>query len=466
MKIIHILLASSIWFMVLSCKKEEGKGGKLGIKGSVRARYYSNNLSKYTQQRPGADLDVYLIYGNNVGIGDKTKTDYEGEFEFKYLRSGNYKVYVYSKDTTGGSASEDITVVQNVDLTSDVTLSPFVIALEDKRKLDEGGFNISGKVFGYFYNENFTVKTGSGYLVDQDVYLIKEGSDPLMFKKETTMLNGSFVFTSLPAGDYTIYAISKDTNHTSATGESVSQIQVTLTSADANIGNLVIAKEDKRVGQYSIKGQVWAQYYDETFSVKTVKSVLADEDVYIARVGESGYLDKVSTDYKGDFMFPELMPGKYVVYAYSGDTTQTNGANHIVVKKELEVTNASIDMGVITLAKEDKRELVEGPFKISGVVRVIDCNSEFSNCSNSRPTAGFDVFIMKEGGKGYFDKTSSSDGGTYEFRELPNGNYIVYVISKNELSLTDPDQPKVIAIKKNVTVNDGNVTDINFELID
>lgn len=466
MKIIRILLTSSILLMMLSCKKEEGKGGKLSIKGSVTARYYSENLSKYTQKGPGADLDVYLVYGDNIGIGDKTKTDYQGNFEFKYLRSGNYKVYLFSKDTTGGSASEDISVVQNVDLISSVTLDPFVIALEDKRKLDEGKYRISGKLYANYYNKNYTVKTSSGFLADEEVYLIKDKSDPLVYIKETTMPDGSFVFTSLPAGDYTIYAMSEDTTHSSSTGKLVSQVKISITTAHASVGTIHVAKEDKTVGAYSVSGQIWAQFYDPTFSVKTVQSFLGDQDVFISLEGGTGYLDKTSTDLNGNFNFEELEAGKYIVYTYSGDTTKTSGTNEIVVRRNVEVSNSNVNVGLISIAKEDKRELDKGPYSISGIVNVRFCNSEFDNCRGPFPSPEFDVFISRAGENAYFDKITSGIGGHYTISELPNGEYTVYVVSKNELVVFDVNQPELITVKKQVTVNNGNVTGIDFELID
>ena len=46
------------------------------------------------------DNYVYIIYGGDESYGDRVKTSYDGTYEFKYLREGNYKIYVYSKDST------------------------------------------------------------------------------------------------------------------------------------------------------------------------------------------------------------------------------------------------------------------------------------------------------------------------------------------------------------------------------
>jgi hypothetical protein len=43
---------------------------------------------------------VFIIYGDDVSYSDKISAGPDGRFEFKYLREGNYTVYVYSKDST------------------------------------------------------------------------------------------------------------------------------------------------------------------------------------------------------------------------------------------------------------------------------------------------------------------------------------------------------------------------------
>jgi hypothetical protein len=46
------------------------------------------------------DNDI-IVYGNNVSPNDRIWTNFDGEFEFEGLRTGDYTVYVYSRDTTG-----------------------------------------------------------------------------------------------------------------------------------------------------------------------------------------------------------------------------------------------------------------------------------------------------------------------------------------------------------------------------
>jgi hypothetical protein len=61
---------------------------------------------------------VFILYGDAVSYSDKTRANYNGEYEFKYLRPGKYKIYVYSKDKTLQSKSGDVSIIKEVEITS------------------------------------------------------------------------------------------------------------------------------------------------------------------------------------------------------------------------------------------------------------------------------------------------------------------------------------------------------------
>jgi hypothetical protein len=69
---------------------------------------------------PAADEDVYIQYGDHVSPDDKVQTNYDGEFEFLYLRPGKYTVYVFSKDTNAVAVPWDedhMTILQELEIT-------------------------------------------------------------------------------------------------------------------------------------------------------------------------------------------------------------------------------------------------------------------------------------------------------------------------------------------------------------
>jgi hypothetical protein len=105
MKRILILTAIAFTLVGIACKKPAGQGGRATITGRIWVKNY-NALNSFTDvytlkgEFAGADEDVYIIYGDDISYGNKTKSGPDGVFEFKYLRPGNYKIYLQSKDTT------------------------------------------------------------------------------------------------------------------------------------------------------------------------------------------------------------------------------------------------------------------------------------------------------------------------------------------------------------------------------
>jgi len=117
MKTNLILSSILLFFLLISCEKNAGEGGNSTIYGSVWVRDYNSTFTLLQGEYAGADEDIYIVYGDNIGYDDAIKTDYLGNFQFKYLRPGSYKVYIYSKDSTQLSPSGDIAIVKEVEIT-------------------------------------------------------------------------------------------------------------------------------------------------------------------------------------------------------------------------------------------------------------------------------------------------------------------------------------------------------------
>lgn len=113
----NIVAILAITLIFISCKKPAGEGGKVSIKGTLWAEDWNGSFTVKNGEYAAYDEDVYIIYGDDVSYSDKTKTNYNGEYEFKYLRKGKYKVYVYSKDKTLSSPSGDVSIVKEVEIT-------------------------------------------------------------------------------------------------------------------------------------------------------------------------------------------------------------------------------------------------------------------------------------------------------------------------------------------------------------
>lgn len=102
---------------VISCKKPAGEGGKVTLRGSVLVEDWNSSFTIKNSEYPGYDEDVYIIYGDDGGYSDRTRANYNGEYEFKYLRKGKYKIYMYSKDKTLTQPSGETSVVKEIEIT-------------------------------------------------------------------------------------------------------------------------------------------------------------------------------------------------------------------------------------------------------------------------------------------------------------------------------------------------------------
>ncbi len=98
--IFNFLIVTIIVLLISSCKKEAGEGGDSSIRGKIWVVNYNATFTSINNEYVGADEYVYIIYGDDISYGDRVKTNPAGEFEFKYLREGNYTIYIYSKDKT------------------------------------------------------------------------------------------------------------------------------------------------------------------------------------------------------------------------------------------------------------------------------------------------------------------------------------------------------------------------------
>jgi hypothetical protein len=123
------VLISSI-LILYSCKKEAGTGGQASIRGKVYSNYYNKTFTTLIGAGYAPERDIYIIYGDNYSYNDRTRTNYDGSYEFKYLRKGMYKIYVYSSDSTGAFPSGMVEVSASTEITKNnqvITLPDLVI---------------------------------------------------------------------------------------------------------------------------------------------------------------------------------------------------------------------------------------------------------------------------------------------------------------------------------------------------
>ena len=89
--------------LLAACTKQAGEGGAGRVHGRVvkEIRLVMSNPGTVVASYAAPDEEVWIQYGESLSPDDRVHTNYDGEFEFEFLRRGEYTVYVYSEDTTG-----------------------------------------------------------------------------------------------------------------------------------------------------------------------------------------------------------------------------------------------------------------------------------------------------------------------------------------------------------------------------
>ena len=211
-------LFSIICLGISSCKKASG----LGVRASVKGKLYSGNYHSpeipVTEEDGEPEERVYLVFGDREdGYDADMRTNYDGTFEFKYLRKGTYKIYAYGMDTSKVSSSPKTPIIRTFEIADNkqnVAINDLVIY---KEAGNNGSATIRGKVWAKSYNATFTELKGAYYAGDEEVYL-KCGNETAYSERIRTAYDGSYEFKNLRKGKYQVYIYSEDSTMASPSG--------------------------------------------------------------------------------------------------------------------------------------------------------------------------------------------------------------------------------------------------------
>src|ERR1051326_1720968 len=134
---LFFVVCAGVW----SCKKGPGEGGKASIHGKVMMNKYNNSFTVYQGNFADGGDNVYIIYGDHITYDNSVKTNYDGTFEFPFLRTGDYTVYVYSRDST--KSLNGVPNPNGAVISSKLIANPIAITISGKKdKVDAGTITV------------------------------------------------------------------------------------------------------------------------------------------------------------------------------------------------------------------------------------------------------------------------------------------------------------------------------------
>ena len=238
--IIFLLLV----LLPLSCEKSEGLGGTGSIAGTLSEQFYNDDYSLLIHEKPAVDEEVFIVFGNKEELGARERTNDLGQFRFKYLYPGNYRVFFISDDSTAVLDME-VEKIFEVKLDNDEELDLGKLEKLTTLDFDDGTAMIKGvvKVIDYVDLSSWPdlVIEKTYYATEQEVYLTYNNHS-FYDERIRTQSGGVFEFGGLIPGKYLVFLYSDD-----VTGESdkvTLEFEVTIENLEQviDLGEITIDK--------------------------------------------------------------------------------------------------------------------------------------------------------------------------------------------------------------------------------
>ncbi|MFN0275267.1 MAG: hypothetical protein ACKVPJ_05955 [Chitinophagales bacterium] len=106
-KLFFALFTSAVSFS--ACELTPGEGGTSDITGKVYVKEV-NGSGIVTAEYFAPDEDVYILFDEDGIFDESTKTSYNGEYQFTFLRKGTYRIFAYSDLNSLSNEKEAVTV--------------------------------------------------------------------------------------------------------------------------------------------------------------------------------------------------------------------------------------------------------------------------------------------------------------------------------------------------------------------
>jgi hypothetical protein len=200
---------------------------------------------------------------------------------------------------------------------------------------------VKGKLYSGNYHSPEVEIDSKDVEADERVYIVYGDREDGAFDDDVrTSHDGSFEFKYLRKGTYKIFAYGKDPELPSSSSKTpvIRTFEITDSKEAVEINDLKIFKEADKGGTSSIRGKVFVQDYNGTFTQLRGEFYSGDEVVYIRYGRDVTYNDRIRTANDGSYEFKNLRKGRYQVYAFSKDKTQQSPSGQITVLMDVEIT--------------------------------------------------------------------------------------------------------------------------------
>jgi large repetitive protein len=380
-----------------------------------------------TGDSPIAAATVTLLRADGSTVAT-TVTGADGSYRFDNLTPGTYRVletqpagYLDGIDTPGNGA-----VLAAVDDAIVVTL-PAGTASTENNFGERPPAPIPASISGVVYQEDTVPGLGTGDVRLSGVIVRLLDSAGEEVSRTTTAADGSYAFTGLPAGTYTVAETqpvglpdSTDFPGTGTTSTSANdRIQVTVAAGEMSLNNN-FSEKPALTGSGTISGSVYADANNDGFIDPSEKGIAGTTVVLLDNA--NNVVATTTTNPDGSYSFANVPPGNYRIVE-----TQPTGWNDGIDTPGTGGSSPANDTIAVAMpsggAALTGHNFGEIGARISGTVYV-DSNDDGVIAPTEERIGGVTVTLLDENGAQVAVTTTATDG-TYQFGVVPAGVYTV-----------------------------------------
>ena len=185
---------------------------------------------------------------------------------------------------------------------------------------------------------------------DEKVFLVY-GDDAVFSEDVRTHSDGTYEFKYLRKGNYTIFAYQNCDSCGSGNNAVEVQVEITENRSVVEASNISLIKVlDPDDGSSSIQGKLFQQEKN-TGGQLLSEYYLGDTRVYIQYENEVASFADFRTHSDGSFIFRDLIPGSYTIFAFSDCSTCSSGTEAIELQASITQSSQAVTLDDLVIVK-------------------------------------------------------------------------------------------------------------------